>query len=167
MDPAYLRENWRVIKSGSLLLLLLISEDFTAFGLLLSLYWTFHFRSQPTQITGIIVSKHNRQRSTVGFSCSFRELPCLPHDAQKNCHYDRRMGVSNVFSYVCVCVCLYVCESVFLSVQAITFELLHKETLFLVYRHVFTYLGQALVSRSLGQVQGHVRKMIILLISTC
>ena len=40
------------------------------------------------------------------------------------------MHVSNVFSHVCL--------SVFLSVQAITFEPLHIETSFLVCRYVFT-----------------------------
>ena len=68
------------------------------------------------------------------------------------------MRVGNVFSHVCVSACMTV--SVFLSVQAITFEPLQIETSFLVCRYVFTIL------RSLGQCQGHMRKMIILLIQT-
>ena len=39
--------------------------------------------------------------------------------------------LGNVFSHVCLSVCLYACLSVFLSVKAITFELLDIETLFL------------------------------------
>ena len=58
------------------------------------------------------------------------------------------MHVGNVFSHVCLCVCLFVCVCVCLSlcvsvcvclsVQAITFELLHTQTSFLVYGYIFT-----------------------------
>ena len=69
-------------------------------------------------------------------------------------HYHPRMRVGNVFSHVCllVCVCLSVYLSVCPSVQAITYEPLDVEISFLV------YLGQDWVSRSLGQGQGHMRK---------
>ena len=62
-------------------------------------------------------------------------------------HYHPRMLVGNVFSCVClsahlsVClsVCLSVaCPSVYLSVQAITFDLLHIGTSFLVCRYILT-----------------------------
>ena len=63
------------------------------------------------------------------------------------------MWVGNVFSYVCLSVCL----SVFLSVQAITFEPLDIETSFLVCRYILTISRSSL--RSLGQGQGHIKKM--------
>ena len=66
------------------------------------------------------------------------------------------MRVGNVFSHVCVCVS--VCLSVFLSVQAITFELLDIETSFLVCRYILTIPRSSLSIRSLGQGQGHMRK---------
>ena len=56
-------------------------------------------------------------------------------------------------------VCLCVCVSVFLSVQAITFEPLDIETSFLVCRYIFTISRSNRVSRSLGQGQGHMRKI--------
>ena len=64
----------------------------------------------------------------------------------KTHHYYPRMWVGNVFSHVCLSVHLSVClsvrpsvhPSVCMSVQAITFEPLHIETLFLVYRYIFT-----------------------------
>ena len=78
--------------------------------------------------------------------------------------YHHHMWVGNVFSDVCVSVCV----PMFLSVQAITFEPLDVETSFFWYTDTsWTYLGQVWVSRSLGQGQCHMRKMIILLISTC
>ena len=72
--------------------------------------------------------------------------------------YHQRMRVGNVFGYVC----LSVCVSVFLSVQAITFELLDIETSFLVCRYILTISRSSLsikvISRSLGQSQDHIRK---------
>ena len=74
------------------------------------------------------------------------------------------MRVGNVFSHVCISVCL--CP----SFQAISFELLHIDFIFGMQAHLGhlgTYIGQVGVSRSFGQGHGHMRKMIILLISTC
>ena len=48
--------------------------------------------------------------------------------------------------------------SMFLSVQAITFEPLDIETLFSVCRYILTISSELWVSRSLGQGQGHMRK---------
>ena len=48
--------------------------------------------------------------------------------------YHPCMCVGNVFGHVCLSVCL----SVFMSVWAITFEPLHIETSFLVYRYILT-----------------------------
>ena len=69
-------------------------------------------------------------------------------------YYRPHMRVGNVFGRVSVSVCV----SVYLSVQAITFEPLDIETSFLVCRYILTYLGQVWVSRSLDQGQGHIRK---------
>ena len=46
----------------------------------------------------------------------------------------------------------------FLSVQAITFELLHIETSFLVCWYVFTISRPSLNIKVMGQGQGHMRK---------
>ena len=54
------------------------------------------------------------------------------------------MRVGNVFSHVCLAVCLCFCLSVRAPVQAITFELLHTETSFLVCRYIFTILRSSL-----------------------
>ena len=70
-------------------------------------------------------------------------------------YYHPRMRVGNVFGHVC------------LSVQAITFEPLDIETSFWYAGTSWPYLGQVWISRSLGLGQGHMRKMIVLLISTC
>ena len=51
---------------------------------------------------------------------------------------------------VCVCVCLSVCLSVCPSVQAITFELLHIETSFLVCRYIFTISRSSLSVKVIG-----------------
>ena len=52
--------------------------------------------------------------------------------------------------------------SVCLSVQTITFELLHmRNFIFSMEVHHWPYLGQVWVSTSLGQVQGRCAKMII------
>ena len=70
--------------------------------------------------------------------------------------YHPRMRVGNVFSCfcVCVCVCLSVCPSVCLSVcmpvKAITFEPLHIETSFLVYRYIFTISRSSLSIKVIG-----------------
>ena len=70
-----------------------------------------------------------------------------------------------MFSVVSVCVSVHlsVCPSIHLSVcmfvQAITFELLHKETSFLVYRYIFTISRSSLSIKIISQGQGHVRKM--------
>ena len=82
---------------------------------------------------------------------------------RKLANYNPRMRVGNVFS----CVCLYICLSVCPSVQAITFELLHIETSFLVCRYILTISRSSLSIKVIGQGQGNMRKMIILLISTC
>ena len=70
------------------------------------------------------------------------------------------MRVGNVFGHVCLSVCL----SVFLSVQAITFEPLGIETSFLVSRYILTISRSSLSIKSLGQGQGHMRKMIVFFI---
>ena len=57
-------------------------------------------------------------------------------------NYHPRMRVDNVFSHVCV--------SVFLSVQAITFEPLHIETSFLVCRYIFTISRSSLGIKVIG-----------------
>ena len=51
---------------------------------------------------------------------------------------------------VCLCVCV--------SVQAVTFEPLDIETSFLVCKYILTISRSSLVSRSMGQGQGHMRK---------
>ena len=61
-------------------------------------------------------------------------------------HYHPRMRVGNVFSHVCVCVCLCVC----LSVQALTFEPLDTETLFLVCRYILTISRSSLSIEVIG-----------------
>ena len=55
-----------------------------------------------------------------------------------NHNYHPHMRVSNVFGHVCLCVCVSLYLSVFLSVQAITFEPLDIETSFLVCRYILT-----------------------------
>ena len=60
------------------------------------------------------------------------------------------MQVGNVFSHVSVSVCVTV--SVFLSVQAITFEPLHIETSFLVCRYVFTISRSSLSIKVIGSM---------------
>ena len=60
--------------------------------------------------------------------------------------YHLRMQVGNVFSHVCLCVCL----SVFLSVQAITFEPLNIETSFLVCRYILTISRSSLSIKVIG-----------------
>ena len=56
------------------------------------------------------------------------------------------MWVGNVFSYVCLSVCLSDC----LSVQTITFELLDIETSFLVCRYTLTISRQSLSIKVIG-----------------
>ena len=46
----------------------------------------------------------------------------------------------------------------FLSVQAITFEPLDIETSFSVCRYILTISRSSLITKSLGQGQGHIRK---------
>ena len=64
------------------------------------------------------------------------------------------MQVGNVFGRVCLCVCLSICVCVCLSVcpsvQAITFELLHIETSFLVCRYIFTTSRSSLSIKVIG-----------------
>ena len=60
------------------------------------------------------------------------------------------MWVGNVFSHVSVSVCVTV--SVFLSVQAITFEPLQIETSFLVCRYVFTISRSSLSIKVIGSM---------------
>ena len=61
-------------------------------------------------------------------------------------YYHPRMRVGNVFS----CVCMSVCMSVFLSVQAITFEPLDIETSFLVCRYILTISRSSLSIKVIG-----------------
>ena len=56
------------------------------------------------------------------------------------------MRVGNVFGHVCLCVCL----SVFLFVQAIPFELLDIETSFLVCRYILTISRSSLSIKVIG-----------------
>ena len=58
------------------------------------------------------------------------------------CHYHPRMRVGNVFSHVCLSVCL--------SVQAITFESLNIETSFLVCRYILTISRSSLSIKVIG-----------------
>ena len=53
--------------------------------------------------------------------------------------YHPRMRISNVLSHIClsVCVCVCVCS----SVQAVTLELLHIETSYLVCRYTISRSG--------------------------
>ena len=88
--------------------------------------------------------------------------------------YHPHIRISNVFqSYlsvcvcVCVCVCLSVCLSVCSSVQAVTFGLLHIETLYLVCRCILTMSRSCLSIKIIGSRSRSYEKMIILLISTC
>ena len=62
--------------------------------------------------------------------------------------YHPRMWVGDVFGHVCLSVCLSV--SVFLSVQAITFELLDIETSFLVCRYILIISRSSLSIKVIG-----------------
>ena len=66
-------------------------------------------------------------------------------------HYHPRMRVGNVFSRVC------------LSVQTITFELLHIGTLFLVWRYILTISRSSLSIMVIGSRSRLYAKMIIYL----
>ena len=59
--------------------------------------------------------------------------------------YHPRMRVGNVFGQVLSCLSFCVCLSVFLSVQAITFEPLNIETSFLVCRYIMTISRSSLI----------------------
>ena len=61
-------------------------------------------------------------------------------------YYHPRTWIGNVFSHVCVCVCL----SVFLSIQAVTFEPLDIETSSLVCRYVFATSRSSLRIKVIG-----------------
>ena len=79
-------------------------------------------------------------------------------------NYHPRMRVGNVFGHVC----LSVCVSVFLSVQAITFEPLNIETSFLVCRYILTISRSSLSIKVIGsRSRSYEKKVIVLLISTC
>ena len=67
-------------------------------------------------------------------------------EGQCTYHYHPRMRVGNVFGHVCLSVCLSVCP----SVQAITFELLHIETSFLVCWYIFTTSRSSLSIKVIG-----------------
>ena len=56
------------------------------------------------------------------------------------CH--RRMWVGNVFSHVCLCVCM--------SVQVVTFEPLHTETSFFGIQYIFTISWSTLSIKVIG-----------------
>ena len=60
------------------------------------------------------------------------------------------MWVGNVFSHVCVSVCVCIYLSVCLSVQAITYEPLHIETSFWVYRYILTISRSRLSIKVIG-----------------
>ena len=61
-----------------------------------------------------------------------------------------------------------VCLSVFLSVQAITFEPLDTETSFLVCMYILTISRSSLSIKVIGsRSRSYEKKMIVLLISTC
>ena len=70
------------------------------------------------------------------------------------CNYHPRMRVGNVFGHVCLCVCL----SVFLSVQAITFELLDIKTSFLVCRYSLTISRSSLSIKVIGSRSRSIEK---------
>ena len=61
-------------------------------------------------------------------------------------NYHPQMLVGNVFSHVCLSVCLFV----FLPVHAITFEPLDIETSFLVCRYILTISRSSLSFRVIG-----------------
>ena len=65
------------------------------------------------------------------------------------------MQVGNVFSHVCVSVCL--------SIQAITFELLHIETSSLVCRYILTITRSSLSTKVIGSSSRSYEKNIYLL----
>ena len=76
------------------------------------------------------------------------------------------MQVGNVFGHVCLCVCLSL--SVCPSVQTITFEPLDIETSFLACICILTISRSSLSIKIIGSLgQDHMRKIMILLISTC
>ena len=58
--------------------------------------------------------------------------------------------LGNVFSHVCLCVCVSVCLSAYPSVQPITFEMLHRETSFLVCKYIFTISRSHLSIKVIG-----------------
>ena len=64
-------------------------------------------------------------------------------------YYHPCMQVGNVFGHVCL-VCLSVCVSVFLSVQAITFEPLDTKTSFLACRYILTISRSSLSIKVIG-----------------
>ena len=78
-------------------------------------------------------------------------------------NYHLRMWVGTVFSHVCLSVCL----SVFLPVQAITFEPFDIETSFLVCRYILTISRSSLIKVIGSRSRSYKKKMMILLISTC
>ena len=67
-----------------------------------------------------------------------------------------------MLSVMSVCVSICLC----LSVQAITFEPLDIETSFLVCWYILTISRSSLSRKVIGSYKGHMRKMIVLLIST-
>ena len=97
------------------------------------------------------------------YSKIFIQLDCLLSALNTrvfSIYYHPRMRVGNVFGRVCLSVSLSVC----LSVQTITFELLHIGTSFLVWRYTLTISRSSLsikviVSRS----RSCAKKMIIYL----
>ena len=64
-------------------------------------------------------------------------------------YYHPRMRVGNVF-WLCVCLSVCLSMSVFLSVQAITFEPLDIETSFLVCRYILTISRSSLSIKVIG-----------------
>ena len=77
--------------------------------------------------------------------------------------YHPRMLVGNVFHRVC----LFICPSVCLSVQTITFEPLHIGTSFMVWRYILTISRSSLSIKVIGSSSRSCAKNDYLLISTC
>ena len=81
------------------------------------------------------------------------------------------MRVGNIFGRVCLCVgpsvFLSVCVSVCLSVQTITFELLHIGTSFLLWRYILAISRSSLSIKVIGSRSWSCAKNDCLLISTC
>ena len=76
----------------------------------------------------LMASKSHSNKSAVSFESNPYKVDSGGGIPLPSIHYHPRMWAGNVFGHVCLSVCL----SVRPSVQAITFELLHTKTSFLV-----------------------------------